>query len=53
MTPREVVQAIAAVMERQEAIQNTQLLILRERRIMRWGAGRVDEDSLEALLGYL
>lgn len=53
MTPREVVQAIATVIERQEAIQNTQLLILRELRIMRCGAGRVDEDSLEALLGYL
>jgi hypothetical protein len=53
MTLREVSQEIAAVKEQQAAIQHTQMLILDELRLMRCGAGRIDADSLEALLEYL
>lgn len=50
---REVHQEILAVREQQEAILQTQTLILAELRLLRCGAGRIDADSIEALLGYL
>lgn len=53
MTLRELRQEIATVREVQDAIQQTQTLMLAELRLLRCGAGRIDADSLAALFEYL